>query len=140
VTVLDDYAHHPAEIRATLEAVSEAFEGPLTVVFQPHLYSRTAEHLHGFAAVLRGVPRVVLTDVYAAREDPERGVQTDALYDLLVRAGHPEVHYVPQLHDVPRWLEEHVRPGDVVITVGAGDVVAAGEQFLRLAGAEAAQK
>jgi len=140
VTVLDDYAHHPAEIRATLEAVSEAFEGPLTVVFQPHLYSRTAEHLHGFAAVLRGVPRVVLTDVYAAREDPERGVQTDALYDLLVRAGHPDVHYVPQLHDVPRWLEEHVRPGDLVITVGAGDVVAAGEQFLRLAGAEAAQK
>lgn len=134
ITVIDDYAHHPAEIRATLEAVREGFGGYLTVVFQPHLYSRTAEHLYEFADALMPADRLIVTDVYAAREDPERGVQSDVLYDEIRKRGHAEAHYIPALHDIPHWLAERRQPNELVLTVGAGDVVTAGERLLQIAG------
>lgn len=132
ITVVDDYAHHPTEIEATLQAALVRFGQSLTVVFQPHLYSRTADLLDDFAQALLPAPRLVLTDVYSARELPSAGVETDALYEVLIQMGHPDLHYVPALQDVPFWLEEHVSPGDTVLTVGAGDVFTAGEQLLRI--------
>jgi len=130
VTVVDDYGHHPTEVRATLLAAREQFSGPLTVVFQPHLYSRTAEHLQEFAEALYPAETLVITNVFPARETPDQGVQADALYDTLRRLGHTGVHYVPELHDVAPWLAGHVQPGAVVLTVGAGDVYLAGEGLL----------
>ena len=135
VTVVDDYAHHPSEIRETVEALKEHYGGRLTVVFQPHLYSRTAEHLEGFARTLAPADRVVLTDVFAAREPLSSGVQTDALYDRMKDDGHPDLTYIHDLPDVAPRLAAEVRPGDVVVTVGAGDVYRAGEDLLRELGA-----
>lgn len=132
ITVVDDYAHHPTEIEATLQAALVRYGQSLTVVFQPHLYSRTSDLLDEFARALLPAPRLVLTDVYSARELPSAGVETDALYEVMLQMGHPDLHYVPALQDVPFWLEEHVHPGDTVLTVGAGDVFTAGEQLLRI--------
>lgn len=129
VTVVDDYAHHPTEIDATVEALREHYDGRLTIIFQPHLHSRTAEHLEGFARSLSTADRLVLTDVYAAR-DCGSGVGTEALYALVKNAGHPGVTYIPQLPDVAHWLSKQVKDGDVVVTVGAGDVHRAGESLL----------
>lgn len=139
ITVVDDYAHHPREVEETIEAVREHYGGRLTLVFQPHLYSRTAEHLDGFARVLAAADRLVLTDVFAARERPEDGVQTDALYNRLKQGGHDSVTYIPCLQDVAPWLAGEVCDGDVVLTVGAGDVHTAGESLLRDLGAAAAE-
>lgn len=132
VTVVDDYAHHPTEIEATLKAALVRYGQNLTVVFQPHLYSRTADLLEDFASALFPAPRLVLTDVYSARELPSAGVETDALFEALQQMGHPDLHYVPALQDIPFWLEERVLPGDTVLTVGAGDVFTAGENLLRI--------
>ncbi len=132
ITVVDDYAHHPTEIRATLQAALEQFDGRLTVVFQPHLYSRTAEHLTGFAEALYPAERLVITNVFPARETPDKGVQSDALHDAICKLGHTDTHYVPELDDVANWLEKRLKSGDVVMTIGAGNVVEAGEALLRL--------
>lgn len=136
VLVLDDYAHHPTEIRATLTAAREGYGRPITVIFQPHLYSRTSEHLDGFVATLLAADRLVITDVYAAREDPARGVESDVLYDRLKAADHPNVEYVPDRFDVPAHMLRSVQPGDLVMTVGAGNIFEAGEQLVRRLQAE----
>ncbi len=138
VTVVDDYAHHPTEIAATLAGAREQFAGRLTVVFQPHLFSRTADLLEDFTQALLPVDRLVVTNVYAAREDPESGRQADALFERLQKAGHTDVHYVPDLADVGRWLSESVIEGDVVMTMGAGNIYEAGEDLLALLGSKPA--
>lgn len=132
VTVVDDYAHHPSEISMTLEAARKQYPGRLTVIFQPHLYSRTAEHLEAFARSLSSADRLVITNVYAAREAPEKGVQADALFALIKEMGHNDAHYVPDLAHVAPSLSDRLRAGDTVMTVGAGDVFEAGEYLLAL--------
>lgn len=130
VRVMDDYAHHPTEIRATLEALRSQFKGKLTVVFQPHQYSRTKQLLEQFAQSLKGSHRLVLTDVYEARADSVQGVNTERLYNRLLEIGAADIHYIPLVEDVAEWLESRVRKGELVITMGAGDVFRAGEDLL----------
>jgi UDP-N-acetylmuramate--alanine ligase len=127
VRVFDDYAHHPTEVRATLEALrAVAGEGRSIVVFQPHLYSRTKTFAREFGRALGGADVVFVLDVYAAREQPMAGVSGASV------AEHVEVpvYYVPDFSAVADRVAAVVRPGDVVATMGAGDVTLLGQEIL----------
>jgi UDP-N-acetylmuramate--alanine ligase len=131
VLVLDDYAHHPTEITATLEAASVGWpERRLVAVFQPHLYSRTRDFQDDFARAFFNADTLVVTDVYGSREDPIEGIDGELLAEGAVRYGHRDVHYVEDKEELPDFLGEHVQPEDLVITLGAGDVYRYGQRFL----------
>jgi UDP-N-acetylmuramate--alanine ligase len=118
--VVDDYAHHPTELEATLRAARDAFPGRRTVaVFQPHLYSRTRAFAREFADALGAADLVVVTGVYAAREDPDPTVDARTVVDL-VRPGAATA--VEDRLEAARAVADAARPGDLVLTVGAGDV------------------
>ncbi|MSO44236.1 MAG: UDP-N-acetylmuramate--L-alanine ligase [Thermoleophilia bacterium] len=134
VRVVDDYAHHPAEVVATLAAAREVHDGRVVAVFQPHLVSRTRALATEFGAALSSADLVVVTDVYAAREDPEPGV--DGLLIVSAVSGPGEVLYVPRLADVPAVLVPDLLPGDLVLTMGAGDITTLGPRLLDALGAD----
>jgi UDP-N-acetylmuramate--alanine ligase len=133
VVVVDDYAHHPSELAATLKAARLGDHGRVVAVFQPHLFSRTRYLQHDFGRALALADEAVVTDIYPAREEPEPGVTGKLVVDafLAERPGGP-VAYMPRLPDVVRYLHGRVREGDLVITLGAGDVFHVGEQLLAL--------
>lgn len=137
VTVVDDYAHHPAELRATLEAAHQtAPDGRVVAVFQPHRFSRTAALGPELGAALAGADLVIVTDVYGAGEEPVAGVNGELVVGAARAAGHAPVEYVPSLADVPARLLELVEAGDLVLTLGAGDITEVGPVALeRLRGA-----
>ena len=122
VTVVDDYGHHPTEIAAVLAAARAAAPSRVVVAFQPHRYSRTAQLLPDFAASLAPADEIVLTDIYAASEAPIPGVTVDALADAVNRRRARPVTVVKALDQVPAAVAALVRPGDLVITLGAGSI------------------
>jgi UDP-N-acetylmuramate--alanine ligase len=121
VTILDDYAHHPAEIAATIDAVRDG--GRVLVLFQPHLYSRTRHLVRELASALANADVVAVTDVYRAREEPVEGVTGKLIVDALTeeRPG-VTVGWTPSIEQGAAFLAARARPGDVALTVGAGDV------------------
>jgi UDP-N-acetylmuramate--alanine ligase len=121
VAVLDSYAHHPAELAADLAAVRNG--GRVLALFQPHLYSRTLHLLHGFAEALAGADAVCVTEIYPAREEPVRGVTGRLIVEELgrVRPG-MRIGWAPSLEDAADLVARWARPGDTVLTLGAGDV------------------
>ena len=121
VLVVDDYGHHPTEIAAVLSAARATLGRRLVVAFQPHRYTRTERLLAQFGPAFKDADEVVLTDIYAAGEDPIPGVTLDALADAMRLAGRP-VRLARHLSDVVGALLEIVRPGDAVITLGAGSI------------------
>ena len=122
VNLIDDYAHHPTEVAATLRAARTRRAGRLVAVFQPHLYSRT-ELLHReFGSALALADVVVVADVYGAREDPLPGVSGALVADAATRAGAPSVTYVAHRADLAEAVAALVQPGDDVVTMGAGDI------------------
>ena len=123
VRVVDDYAHHPVEIRATLAALREQGDGRILVLFQPHLYSRTRHLARETAEALAEADVVAITEVYGAREEPVEGVSGKLVVDALAefRPGMP-IGWTPRVEDGARFLVRRACPGDVVVTVGAGDV------------------
>jgi UDP-N-acetylmuramate--alanine ligase len=124
VTVYDDYGHHPTEIAATLAAArGAAGSGRVLVVFQPHLYSRTRHLAYELGSALAAADAVAVTEVYAAREEPVEGVDGKLVVDALTQArpGMP-IAWTPKLEDAVRFLSRRARPGDLVLTIGAGDV------------------
>jgi UDP-N-acetylmuramate--alanine ligase len=125
VEVFDDYAHHPAEVEAALGALRDG--GRLLVLFQPHLYSRTRHLARELAGALAGADVIAVTDVYAARESPLEGVTGKLIVDAVteLRPGVP-VAWTPALEDAAAYLAGRARPGDRIVTVGAGDVDRAG--------------
>ena len=130
VRVYDDYAHHPTKVRAALAAAREvAGAGRLIVVFQPHLFSRTQHFAEQFGTELAAADQVVVMDVYAAREDPVPGV-TGALVADAIDLPADQVVFEPSWSAVPALVAERARPGDLVLTVGAGDVTMLGPQIL----------
>jgi UDP-N-acetylmuramate--alanine ligase len=131
VVVIDDYAHHPTEVAATLKAARAGSYRRIIAVFQPHLFSRTRYLQREFGCALTLADEAVVTDVFPAREEPEPGVTGKLVVDayLVERPGGP-VFYLPRLGDVVRHLRARVRPGDLVLTIGAGDVMHAGERLL----------
>lgn len=121
ITVVDDYAHHPTEVAATLRAARASHPGRVWAVFQPHLYSRTQALHREFGQALALADRVVVTDVYGAREDPIPGVTGELVAAAVERVG-GAVDYVPHLADLAGFLADHLEAGDLVVTMGAGDV------------------
>jgi UDP-N-acetylmuramate--alanine ligase len=121
VSIIDDYAHHPTEVRSTIAAARTMTAGRLWVVFQPHRYTRTAALAPAFGAPLAEADRIIVTDVYSAGERPQPGV-TGRLVDEAVRASGGHVTYIERLSDVPDHLAGGLESGDTVILMGAGDV------------------
>ncbi|MGA7228541.1 MAG: UDP-N-acetylmuramate--L-alanine ligase [Acidimicrobiia bacterium] len=121
VSMVDDYAHHPTEVRATLTTARDATPGRIWAVFQPHLYSRTVRFKDDFGAALSLADEVVVTDVYPSREAPVPGV-TGALVAEAARSHGASTHYVPHMADLAGFLADRVESGDLVLTMGAGDI------------------
>jgi UDP-N-acetylmuramate--alanine ligase len=122
VLVVDDYAHHPAELAATLRAAREGWGRRVVALFQPHLYSRTRDLAREFGAALALADVALVADVYPAREAPLPGVDGGLVAAAARAAGHADVTYLPDRGALAARLLERVRPGDVVLTLGAGDV------------------
>jgi UDP-N-acetylmuramate--alanine ligase len=130
VLVVDDYGHHPTEIQATLSAAATSGRR-LVVLFQPHRYTRTQNHMIEFARSFYAADHVLIADIYAASEDPIPGVTGERLADEIQRHGHKHVEHVGVLEQAIGRLMEVARPGDLVLTLGAGNVYQAGEELLR---------
>ncbi len=129
ITVIDDYAHHPTEIRATLNSAVNYPHKRLVLVFQPHTYSRTKAFLKEFAEVLHTADVVVLADIYAAREKNTYGISSKDLLDKLKEYG-TECYYFPTFDEIEAFLLKNCVNGDLLITMGAGDIVNIGEKLL----------
>jgi len=128
IVVIDDYAHHPTEIKATLAGARQRYGGrPLWVFFQPHTYSRTKTLLDEFAQSFNGADHVLISEIYAARETDSSGITAQ---DLVGRMSHPHVRYVATLQEASQYLQSSLRPGDVLMTLGAGDGYLVGERVL----------
>ena len=130
ITVIDDYAHHPTEINATLTAAANYPHERLVVAFQPHTYSRTKAFLPEFAKVLSQADVVVLADIYAAREKNTYGVSSEDLLALLKEKG-CEAYYFPSFEEIEKFLLKNCVNGDLLITMGAGNIVEIGESILK---------
>jgi UDP-N-acetylmuramate--alanine ligase len=122
VMVVEDYAHHPTEIRATLEAAKKGFDRRVVAVFQPHRYSRLSRLMTSFATAFNQADVLVLTEVYAAGEDPLPGATGRALYEEVRKFGHRQVHFEPDLGRIGALCGRVLAPGDIVLVLGAGSV------------------
>lgn len=129
VTIIDDYAHHPTEITATLSAAKKYPHKTLWCVFQPHTYSRTKALLKDFAKALSLADKVVLADIFAARETDSLGISSENLRDEIKALGH-DCYYFPSFDEIENFLLENCINGDLLITMGAGDVLKVGESLL----------
>ena len=129
-TVIDDYAHHPTEIRATLEAAGNYPHKKIWCVFQPHTYTRTKALMNGFADALSIADEVVLAPIYAARETDNLGISSDTLRQNIANRG-TDAWYFPTFERIEEFLRSRAGDGDLIITTGAGDIVRVGEEILR---------
>ena len=130
IAVYDDYAHHPTECRATLSGVKSGWRRRVVCVFQPHLYSRTRDFYEDFGKSFLLSDVLVVTDIYPAREEPIQGVTGELIVNAAKQFGHKDVHYVSDKKQIPAFLQSIVKNGDIVITMGAGDIWKYGEEFL----------
>jgi UDP-N-acetylmuramate--alanine ligase len=130
VTIVDDYGHHPAEIQATLEAAQRAYGRRLVIAFQPHRYSRTHHLFDDLSRAFNRADVLFLTDVYAAGEAPIAGADSESLVRAIRARGHRDVHLVPSRKDLALSIDSRVRSGDIVITLGAGDITKTGPEVL----------
>lgn len=131
VLVVDDYAHHPTEVKATLEGVKRGWDRRVVAIFQPHTYSRTRDFHTDFGKSFLNADVVIITDIYPAREQPIQGVTGELVARSAADFGHRDVIYVENKDDVPDRVAEVVRSGDIVLTMGAGDIWKAGEKILQ---------
>ncbi len=129
VTIIDDYAHHPTEIRATLTAAENYPHNHLWCVFQPHTYTRTKAFLEEFAQSLSLAENIILADIYAAREKDTLGISSKTLQQEIEKLGH-KCYYFPSFDEIENFLLEKCINGDLLITMGAGDVVKIGENLI----------
>jgi UDP-N-acetylmuramate--alanine ligase len=133
ITVVDDYGHHPTEIRATLAAIKQAWpEKRLVVLFQPHRYSRTKALFSQFQTCFHKADYLVMTDIYAASEKPLEGVSSEALLAAAIRHGQRRTRYIGRVETMAAELLPMLEKGDLVLTLGAGNIVRVGEELLDL--------
>jgi UDP-N-acetylmuramate--alanine ligase len=131
IMVVSDYGHHPAEIRATLAAAREGFGRRIVAIFQPHRYTRTRDLFGDFLDAFDAADQLVLTEIYPAGEEPIDGVTSEVLYFALRRRGHLDVTYVPDAGAVVNAVPSLLRPGDLVMVLGAGPIHEVGEALVR---------
>jgi UDP-N-acetylmuramate--alanine ligase len=136
ITVIDDYGHHPVEIRATLEAAKICKFDRLLVLFQPHRFSRTQHLWDEFSRAFNLADVLVLTDIYPASESPIAGVTSEALADAIRKAGHKHVHYFPTIQAGIECLLKAALPGDAILTIGAGSISRSSNEILAALRAE----
>lgn len=134
VWVVDDYAHHPTEINATLTAARDMGTHRVVCLFQPHRYTRTKLLAKEYGRSFVCADKLIITDVYSAGEDPIPGVSGKLIVDMVQELSHQDVLYIPTKEAVLAYLEEHAQPQDLVITMGAGDIYTIGEQYVAAAG------
>jgi len=134
VMVVDDYGHHPAEIRATLEAAREAYSRRIVVAFQPHRYTRTRDFMNEFATAFNASDVVLVSDIYAASEEPIEGISAESLTENISLYGHGDVTCSGSLEGTLQRLLTVVQSGDLVITLGAGSIYSVGERLLERLG------
>jgi len=132
VLVIDDYGHHPTETNATLNAIRSGWKNRLIAIFQPHLYSRTRDFYAEFGRSFLNSDIFICTDVYPARELPIEGITGELIANAAKKFGHKEVYYIQNKNEIPQFLKEIYKPGDIIITLGAGDIWKYGEQFIKL--------
>jgi UDP-N-acetylmuramate--alanine ligase len=131
IMVVDDYGHHPTEIRSTLTGLAQAFpERRLVVAFQPHRYSRTQALLPEFFPVFREAEVVFITEIYGAGEARVNGLSGRSVYDGVCGTGHPGVHFIEENAGKADYILDHLNAGDLVLTLGAGDIWKTGEELL----------
>jgi len=136
ISVVDDYGHHPAEIRATLAAARGCKFNRLLVLFQPHRFTRTQHLWNEFSLAFNQADILVLLDIYGASENPIPGVTSEALAKSIREAGHKNVHYYRSMQQAIEFLLREARPGDAILTIGAGNVSRASGEFMVLLGTE----
>ena len=132
VTVIDDYGHHPTEIKAVLKTIAQSFPGSRRyVLFQPHRYTRTQALFEDFTTAFYQSDVLIVTDIYAASEPPIPGVHAEKLATAIQEHGHGNIRYIPNHLELPTMLTEEVQDGDVVLTLGAGNIWQTGEELLK---------
>ena len=123
VTVVDDFGHHPAEVRATLFGARSSFPGRrIIAAFQPHRFTRTRDQWAEFPKAFHDADKVVICDIFPAGEKPIEGITSEGLVRLAREAGHKDISYVSKREDLAKWLDQHAKGGDLVITLGAGNI------------------
>jgi UDP-N-acetylmuramate--alanine ligase len=132
VMVVDDYGHHPVEIEATIRAIRDGWKRPLTVVFQPHRYTRTRDLFDDFLGSFEGADRLILTEIYEAGEEAIPEISGEALYQALKRRGHLDIEFIPDKTEIVRRLAPKLKSGDIVLTLGAGDIYKVGEELIEI--------
>ena len=133
IKVIDDYAHHPSEVQATLNAAGNTVHEKIWCVFQPHTYTRTKAFLDKFSNSFGVADHIIVTDIYAAREKDPGDINSGMLAERICRQGGDAI-YISDFQEVARYLDKHAQPGDLIITMGAGDIVRCGEMFLNIRG------
>ena len=129
VMVVDDYAHHPTEVSATLQAARDGWDRRIIAVFQPHLFSRTKSFYKEFAAAFMDSDVLIVTDIYPAREKPIKGVTGKLVFNAARSTGHKNVHYIPDLENLQVALDDIIQENDMVITIGAGTIWRYGQSY-----------
>ncbi len=132
IMVIDDYGHHPTEINVTLDGIRRGWKRRLVAVFQPHLYSRTRDFYAEFGRSFLNSDIFICTDVYPAREKPMEGITGELIANTAKQFGHKNVYYVPDKTKIPELLTKLCKDGDIVITLGAGDIWKFGNQFVEI--------
>jgi len=131
IRIVDDYAHHPAELKATLAAARSVHPGRIVSIFQPHRYTRTRDCMTEFAAAFDDSDLVIVSEIYPAGDAPIPGISGEVLAERIDEQGHPDVRFISSLKAVCDELPKHLKPGDLVLTLGAGDIANLGEQLLQ---------
>ena len=132
VKVFDDYGHHPTEIRATLSAARKAWGGRIVTMFQPHRYSRTQDCYEDFTRCFDDADVLFLSDIYPAGEQPIEGISSEKLSVDIRQQGHKSVEYVGEVRDAAKKIVGKLQPGDLFLSLGAGNGYVVGEDLLRL--------
>jgi len=132
ILIIDDFGHHPTEIMVTLQGARLGYDRPIIAVFQPHLFTRTRNFASEFGQAFLHSDKLIVTDIYPSRESAIPGVTGELVVKAARDYGHRDAHWVPNMEDVPKRLMEMAKPGDMVITFGAGDIHKVGKEYLKL--------
>jgi UDP-N-acetylmuramate--alanine ligase len=130
IKIIDDYAHHPTEVKVTMETAKQVCEGRIISVFQPHRYTRTKQFSKEFAQALLSGDLVIIDQIYAASEEPIEGINSELLVSLMKEAGHKNVMHLSGAEAITTYLLENLQPKDLVLTIGAGDITYLGPSLL----------